>query len=109
MKIVLMFVGGVILIIIITQLMIQVVFKAVYGMKSKKLNKFSYLVKEKLAQERAQENYNAMNDFDLTNIYRKLLKEDSRNKDLKTTAEIGCRLDMIEEIMLKRGIEIPKY
>lgn len=109
MKTVLMFIGVLIVLVIVSRMLINIIFSAVYEKSSKKLNKYTYEMKEKLARENAADFYSNLNDFDLTNTYRKLLKDDLRMKDLKKAAEIGCRLDMIEAILLGRGIELPKY
>lgn len=109
MKTVLIFIGIFVLLVIIPRMIIHIIFQAVYKKKNKKINKYRAQAKEKFAKESERAHYNTLHDTDLINTYRKLLKEGSRKKDLKKAAEISYRLDMIEEIMLKRGIEIPRY
>lgn len=109
MKVLLMFVGTLILLIIGTRVLIHIIFLAVYELRIKKTRKYTAMMNEQLKREKAEATYNNLSQFDLTNLYRKLLKEDGRTKDLRKAAEIGCRLDLLEEIMIRKGIPIPSY
>jgi hypothetical protein len=81
-------------------------------MRFKKISIYSDEIAINLKNQQVDIYYNNLDNTEIKNLYEELNSKDNsldHKKDLREFVDIGCRAKFLEDIMIKRGIEIPEW